>query len=105
MFNHPYISNRIAQDRHREALASAEQWRLARQSRAQSRPGSRPTAQPAGDGQPTLRALRTAARLRLAARSAARQLEPGREVSAPPRVPQAETPEPVPSGRALAASG
>jgi hypothetical protein len=76
MFNHPHISNQIVQDRHREMLASAEQQRLARQVRAQSRPGSRPTAQPAQDGQPLLRALRTAARLRLAARSAASWPEP-----------------------------
>lgn len=75
MFNHPYISNQIAQHRHRELLASAEQQRLARQFRAQSRAGSRPAAAPAQDGQPLLRALRTAARLRLAARSAAHRPE------------------------------
>jgi hypothetical protein len=83
MFNHPYISSQIAQNRHREKLASAEQQQRARQFRAQSRPVSRPAPQPAQDGQPLLRALRTAARLRLATRSAARRPEFAREQAGP----------------------
>lgn len=38
MYTHPYISSQIARDRQREALARAEQQRLARQLSTGSRP-------------------------------------------------------------------
>jgi DNA-binding phage protein len=65
MLLHPYLSSQIARDRQQEMLASAAQHHLARQLRAQSR-----QARQAGRTRQRLhRALRTATRLRPAARA------------------------------------
>jgi hypothetical protein len=36
MFNHPHIAHQIAQQRQREMVAQASQWRLRRQFRAEA---------------------------------------------------------------------
>jgi hypothetical protein len=61
MLNHPHIARQIAQQRQREMVAQASQWRLRRQLRAQA---ARPGAADAAAGQYRSWRLRARAVLR-----------------------------------------